>query len=114
LEAGLERFITIADDLAASHEDVHRTKMFGAPCIKVKGKAFAAFSQGRMVYKLRGDAHAEALALPGAALFDPSGQGHPMREWVTLPIAEADHWERLAEDALAYVSGLSSTAQPRR
>ena len=105
MDAGLDRIITIADDLAASHEDVQRAKMFGAPCIKVKGKAFAAFSQGRMVFKLRGDAHAVALALPGAALFDPSGEGRPMREWVGVPDAHAEQWERLAEEALAYVGG---------
>lgn len=103
--AALEQFDTIADDLAASHEDVQRGKMFGVLCIKVKGKAFASFSQERMVFKLRGEAHAEALALAGAALFDPSGHGRPMREWVTVPVAHANRWEQFAEEALAYVGG---------
>jgi hypothetical protein len=105
MDNGLERFDAIADDLAGSHEDVRRSQMFGAPCIKVKGKAFACYSGQRMVFKLRGEAHAAALALAGAALFDPSGLGRPMREWVTVPPEQADRWEELAEAALAYVGG---------
>ena len=42
----------------------------------------------------------EALALEGAQLFDPSGQGKPFKQWVVVPAAHADRWESFAERAL--------------
>lgn len=100
-----ERFDGIADDLARTREAVAPGKLFGVRCIKVDGKPFAAFRNEAMVFKLRGERHAEALALPGAALFDPSGQGRPMREWVVVPAAHADRWEGFAESALRVMGG---------
>ena len=39
-----------------------------------------------MVFKLPDpDAHARALALDGAHLFDPCGKGRPFKEWVVVP-----------------------------
>ena len=76
--------------------------MFGMPCLKTGGKAFAGYFQGAMVFKLGGAAHAEALALPGARLFDPMG-GRPMKEWVDVPPAQASTWLRVARAALAYL-----------
>jgi len=74
-------------------------KMFGMPCLKNNGKAFAGFYEGAMVFKLRGHKHAEALALSGARLFDPSGR-RPMKEWVEVPSEHASSWLGLAKDAL--------------
>jgi hypothetical protein len=79
-------------------------RMFGMPCLKVGGKAFAGLSGEAMVFKLTGPAHAQALALEGARLFDPMG-GRPMKEWVEVPEAQAKRWPELAEAALAYVGG---------
>ena len=54
-----------------------------------------------MVFKPPGAAVRErALALDGAELFDPSGNGQPFKEWVVVPAAHAGEWERLAEHAL--------------
>jgi hypothetical protein len=99
------RFDGIIDNLARTHGEVAGGKLFGVRCIKANGKAFAAFRDGAMVFKLRGAPHAEALALPGAALFDPSGHGRPMREWVVVPAEHADRWEGLAEVALRGMGG---------
>src|SRR5690348_15926393 len=61
------------------------SKLFGIPCLKSdRGKAFAGFYQEAMVFKLGGAAHAKALALPGAQLFDPM-HGRPMKAWVEVP-----------------------------
>lgn len=80
-------------------------KMFGMPCIKNDlGKAFGGFYQDSMVFKLRDPQHAEALGLAGAQLFDPSGQGRPMKDWVQVPAKHAAHWPGLARDALEYVN----------
>jgi hypothetical protein len=80
------------------------SQMFGMPALKVGTKAFAGFHHGSMVFKLRGDAHAEALSLPGSRLFDPSGRGRPMREWVEVPAEHAAQWPDFAEQALQYVA----------
>ena len=63
----------------------------------------AGFSRSAeaMVFKLPDpDAHARALALDGAHLFDPSGKGQPFKEWVVVPAAHAGEWEAFAHDAL--------------
>jgi hypothetical protein len=82
---------------------VTASKMFGMPTLKVGGKAFAGNHDGDMVFKLSGDAHARALAIPGAHLFDPMG-GRPMKEWVVVPASQAAEWAHLAEAALEYCS----------
>lgn len=99
------RFDGIIEALARTHEGIAAGKLFGVRCIKVEGKAFAAFHREHLVCKLRGAHHAAALALPGATLWDPSGQGRPMREWVGVPGDHADRWEALAEAALLGMEG---------
>ncbi|HEX9370901.1 MAG TPA: TfoX/Sxy family protein [Roseiflexaceae bacterium] len=79
-------------------------QMFGMPCLKAGGKAFAGFFQGAMVFKLGAPTYAQALALAGARLFDPSGRGRPMREWVEVPAAHLAEWRGLAEAARQYAN----------
>ena len=67
-------------------------------------KAFAGFHENAMVFKLSGQEHADALALPGARLFDPMG-GRPMKEWVVVPATHANMWLDLARAAMRYVAG---------
>jgi hypothetical protein len=101
-----QRFDEVAGALM-SQPDVERAKMFGVPCMTVGGKAFAAFHHDRMVFKLGGAAHAQALQMPGAELFDPSGKGRPMKQWIALPYQHQAIWETLARQALEYVASLS-------
>jgi hypothetical protein len=83
-------------------------KMFGMPCLKnSNGKAFAGYFEGTMVFKLGGTSHAEALALTGARLFDPSERGRPMKEWVVVPIEHVSRWLEFARKAFDYVGGVS-------
>src|SRR5437588_269073 len=77
-------------------------QMFGMPCLKNEGKAFAGYYQDAMVFKLKGKAHAEALALSGARLFDPSSRGRPMKEWVEVPAEYSSKWVELGREALRY------------
>ena len=74
--------------------------MFGMPCLKIGGKAFAGYFHGDMVFKLRGAEHQRALSLPDAHLFDPSARGRPMKEWVQVPPAAADEWLALGQSAM--------------
>jgi hypothetical protein len=96
------RYNAIADDLSSLFAT--KSQMFGMPCLKIGGKAFAGLLQQAMVFKLGGDAHASALALSGAHLFDPSGQ-RPMKEWIEVPAEHADRWPELGRRALQYVAG---------
>ncbi|HEY4033843.1 MAG TPA: hypothetical protein VGL94_07770 [Ktedonobacteraceae bacterium] len=77
-------------------------KIFGMPCLKNNGKAFAGYYQSAMVFKLTVPEHTEALALAGAQLFDPSGRGRPMKEWVEVPVEHAARWLDFARAALRY------------
>lgn len=96
-----ERFDEIADDLLAQNEDVSLGQMMGMPCIKNGSKMIGGFSRGAMVFKLTdATVREQALALGGSHLFDPSGEGHPFREWVVVPEAHAERWPELAEHAI--------------
>ena len=78
---------------------------FGKPCLEVRGKVFAALWQGDMAFKLSGEAHAEALRVEGAQLFDPRGKGHAMKEWVQIPAQQSARWSHFAGLACDYVAG---------
>ncbi|GAC1565942.1 MAG: hypothetical protein NVS3B14_05450 [Ktedonobacteraceae bacterium] len=79
-------------------------KMFGMPCLKNNGKAFAGYYEGGMVFKLTVPQHTDALKLSDAHLFDPMG-GRPMKEWVMIPVEHASRWLEFARAALQYVDG---------
>jgi hypothetical protein len=101
-------------DIAAglnSDRDVTVGKWFGKPCLKVGDKVFAAGWGGDIAFKLTGEAHAQALQVEGAHLFDPRGQGHPMKEWVQIPAAQSSIWSHFARLACEYVAG---AAQARK
>ena len=96
-----ERYDELADFLAFRHDFVQLSQMMGMPCVKARGKMVAGFTRGAMVFKLTDpEQHAEALALDGAHLFDPSGQGKPFRQWVVVPAAHAERWDAFADHAL--------------
>jgi len=84
---------------------INTGKMFGMPCLKNEnGKAFVGFFHDEMVFKLANPEHSKAMALSGARLFDPSGQGRPMKEWVLVPAAHHGWWLELAQAAFRYSS----------
>lgn len=78
-------------------------QMFGKPCLKVAAKAFVAQQNDVLAFKLSGQDHGVAMAVPGAVLWDPSGKGRPMKEWVAIPSSENAGFRRFAEAALIYV-----------
>jgi hypothetical protein len=91
------------EEIGTSIKGAEISQMFGKPALKVKGKAFSCFFENCMVFKLGGETHAAALQLKGAKLFDPSGKGRAMKEWVQVPFAHKSKWKDLAEAAMAYV-----------
>lgn len=80
-------------------------KWFGKPCLKVGGRVFAALWGEDVAFKLTDQAHTEALQIEGAHLFDPRGTGHPMKEWVQIPVSQCSIWSRFARLACEYVAG---------
>jgi len=84
-------------------EDSIESQMFGKPCFKTQGKAYMAFFENEMVFKLVGDMHSEALNLEGSQLFDPSNKKRPMREWVQVPYTSEQEWKKYAQAARQYV-----------
>src|SRR5215212_6185522 len=99
------RFDEIVDELAP--RGVLPGALFGARSLTVDGTAFACLKSDQLAVRLGAGspAHAGALALDGATLFDPSGKGRPFKDWVTVPMAVSDEWERLAESALDALGG---------
>ncbi|MDX6439789.1 MAG: hypothetical protein QOF45_2372 [Gaiellaceae bacterium] len=94
------RYEELVDDLCARNDDVEPSQMMGMPCVKRSGKMVAGFTRGLMVFKLPDpEAHASALALDGAHLFDPSGEGRPFKQWVVVPATHADEWDSFAQHA---------------
>jgi hypothetical protein len=98
----------VLNEIAAefsSEQNVIPGKWFGKLCLKVSGKVFAALWGGDMAFKLTGETHSEALQVEGAHLFDPRGKGHPMKEWVQIPVAQSSTWSHFARLACEYVAG---------
>jgi hypothetical protein len=86
---------------------IETLKMFGGVAAKVNGHVFAGlFGRSTMVLLAESD-RAAALALPGAALFDPMGDGRARSDKVMLPEhvmgepAELRRWMALAFAAAA-------------
>ena len=81
---------------------LRESQMFGVPCLKREnGKVLAcSWKDGGIAVKLVDEnAREQALALPGADLFDP-GMGRKMREWVHVPAAQSGEWLSLVERAV--------------
>jgi hypothetical protein len=91
------------DRLVAELIDTGATpgQMFGKPTLKVGTKAIACHFKDGVAFKLgAGTAeHTNALDLDGAKLFDPSGMGRAMKDWVWVPVAYADQWLQFGEAA---------------
>ena len=101
-----EKFISIGEALGKKHA-AEISKMFGKPCLKINGKAFACFFNDDMVFKLDAVMHKKAMSLKGSKLFDPSGANRPMKEWVQVKPVHEKEWTKLAEAALKYVEEVS-------
>lgn len=100
-----KRFEQLVQSLSVS-ELIVAGQMFGKKCLKISGKAFLSLHGELLIFKLTGDAHRKALAFAGAALWDHSGKGRPMKEWVAIPAVSlsAAQVKTLAANAQDYVA----------
>jgi len=94
---------TIGEELGES-QGTTTGQMFGKACLKFNNKAFAAFYQEEMVFKL---GHEEVMLLlekyPGSQKWDPSGKKRPMKDWLQVPFEFKEDWSQLASQALDYL-----------
>lgn len=99
--AALDTIEEIADQFS-SEQQVEVGKWFGKPCFMSNKKVFLVVWGQVLIFKLTGDAHADALKHPRAHLFDPRGKGHALKEWVQLPISDPTIFHQLSKQAFAY------------
>ena len=78
-------------------------QMFGKKCIKINGKTGIALFNECVVFKLPELELKKAMALAGSVLWDPSGKGRPMKEWVQVSIAHKAKFKEFAKAAAEYV-----------
>ncbi|MEO6096246.1 MAG: hypothetical protein ABIW76_11300 [Fibrobacteria bacterium] len=102
---GQKAFDALTAELARAKK-AEKAQMFGKPCMKYKGNGFMAFFEGGLVVKLSGQSREDALKLNGSRLWDPSGQGRAMNEWVLISAAHTAKWPDLADKAFEYISTL--------
>ena len=99
---------------------VSTVNMFGGVAAKVNGQMFAGlFARGAVVKLSESDQRA-ALAIDGASMFDPMGNGRVMRDTVFLPESvleepqELRAWMRKALDHTAALPAKKGTAKAKR
>ena len=83
--------------------DATSGQMFGKRCIKINGKAGVALFKEYLVFKLPKEKLEEVLSLEGSTLWDPSGKGRAMKEWVQIPIIYRAKFKAYAKSAAEYV-----------
>ena len=98
-----ELFGTIAQEFENEHATT-TGQMFGKRCLKVNGKAFAAFFQEQMVFKI-GQEEIRLLKdkYTGSVNWDPSGKNRAMKDWLQVPFDYQDDWTALAKQAMDFV-----------
>ena len=100
----LQVYTNIGNQFAEKH-GTSLGQMFGKPCLKTGTKAFAAFFNGQMVFKI-GQQEVDLLKdkYSGSTNWDPSGKNRAMKDWLQVPSEFSGDWDRLAKQALDYVN----------
>ncbi len=78
-------------------------QMFGKKCIKINNKAGIALFKDCLVFKLAEDMHQTAISLQDSVLWDPSGKGRAMKEWVQLSLEHKAKFKQFADASADYV-----------
>jgi hypothetical protein len=100
------------DALAQEYADDPRVRygtMFRSPGLRVDGRIFAFLGHGdRLIVKLPRDRAVELMA--AGAAHDVTMGTRTMKEWVALPLGDAETWRDYAREACTYVSALAAEA----
>ena len=91
------------------HDDVEHGVMMSAPALTRAGKVFAFYSAkgGRLGLgcRLGRDYEIESLGLSDWQHLAPFRSKPPMKDWIVAGAGDADHWDRLADEALRLARG---------
>ena len=91
------------EKLIEETEHAELSQMFGKPCGKLNKKAFIAFFQDEVVFKLGKENIEEwILTAKGSKNFDPSGKGRPMKDWLQVPSKNKKYFKELLELSLDF------------
>lgn len=102
----------LADDVRArigGHRGLVEKKMFGGIAFMIDGNMAVGVAGDELMVRVGKDAHDEAVALPGARIFDLSAK--PMRGWVVVApegIADDVDLDGWIERGLAFAESLPS------
>jgi len=90
-------------ELVGSIGDAELGNLFGKQCGKINKKAFVAFYQDVMVFKL-GKETVDKLKVKfvGSQNWDPSGKNRPMKDWLQVPNSYQDEWKTLTQLSVDY------------
>ena len=95
---------SLFEEIVLSFGNAELGSMFGKACGKINKKAFLAFYQNEMVFKLGKDAvDTFKQRYEGAQNWDPSGKNLPMKDWVQVPADYKGDWPSLAKQALEFL-----------
>ena len=83
-----------AELIEALTPEARRGTMMGRPIVLAGATMLACLDRDVLGIRLGRESteFARAMAVPGAALFDPSGKGHPFKDWAGIPVSAADEW----------------------
>jgi hypothetical protein len=93
------KFDFIAGYMVRTH-DALQAPLFGKPALMLDGEPFVVFHVDGMAFRLSGRQRLQASALAGAKYWSPLNPDLPNMDWVSVPIAHFNRWDRLAVDAL--------------
>jgi TfoX N-terminal domain len=92
-----EAYRRVVDELRADPA-FSEGQMMGMPALKLGTKMFGGLHDGDLVVKLGRERVDELIAAGRAEPFDPSGRGHPMKDWAQVG-EPTDDWIALADEA---------------
>lgn len=100
----------VADDIRArigSHPGLTEREMFGGIAFMINGNMAVGVSGEELMVRVGKDAHDEAVALPGARMFDMSAR--PMQGWVSVApegFAADDRFDAWVDRGVAFAETL--------
>ncbi len=93
----------IFEQLIEQTDGAELSQMFGKPCGKLNKKAFIAFFEDEIVFKIGKDnIEAWSLTLVNSKNFDPSGKGRPMKDWLQVSTKHKKHFDLLLSQCLEF------------
>lgn len=93
------------EKLIKETEDAELGNMFGKPCGKLNKKAFVAFFENEMIFKIGREETEQLLKkYEGSKNWDPSGKNRGMKDWIQIPQEYKSDWRALTMKAIEFMT----------